>query len=114
MTAGRRKHVLLAFYRAMWRQIFSRFRKSGLHPFPLLDTLRTYTWRKAIADIRAGTNVALLDFPQGMAYALIAGLPVQMGLFCSALSSITGPLTASSRFVMLGPTNATAVMLLST
>jgi len=98
----------------MWRQVFDRFRKSGLHPFPLLDTLRGYTWRKALADLRAGTNVALLDFPQGMAYALIAGLPVQMGLFCSALSSITGPFTASSRFVMLGPTNATAVMLLST
>tara|TARA_R100000027_G_scaffold61554_4_gene52990 strand:- start:2484 stop:4109 length:1626 start_codon:yes stop_codon:yes gene_type:complete len=48
-----------------------------------------------------------------MAYALIAGLPVQMGVFCSALSSITGPFLASSRFIMLGPTNATAVLLLS-
>ncbi|MCV6604280.1 MAG: SulP family inorganic anion transporter, partial [Porticoccaceae bacterium] len=57
--------------------------------------------------------VALLDFPQAMAYALIAGLPVQMGIYCSALSSIFGPIFASSRFVMLGPTNATAVMLLS-
>jgi len=49
-----------------------------------------------------------------MAYALIAGLPVQFGIFCSALASLIGPVFASSRFVMLGPTNATAVMLLST
>jgi SulP family sulfate permease len=49
-----------------------------------------------------------------MAYALIAGLPVQSGIFGSALSTITGPTLASSRFVMLGPSNATAVMLLST
>ncbi len=98
----------------MWQKVLSFFRKSGLHPFPLYNTLRTYSFRKALADFRAGTNVALLDFPQGMAYALIAGLPVQTGIFCSALSSITGPFLASSRFVMLGPTNATAVMLLST
>ena len=58
-------------------------------------------------------NVALLDFPQSMAYALIAGLPVQTGLHASALGSLTGPLFASSRFLMLGPTNATAILLLS-
>jgi len=95
-------------------RVITRFlRSSGLQLFPLGKTLRQYSWKKAGADGRSAINVALLDFPQGMAYALIAGLPVQMGIFCSALSSITGPLFASSRFVMLGPTNATAVMLLS-
>lgn len=98
----------------MWQTLLSFFRKRGLHPFPLGETLRGYSIHKAVADLRAGLNVALLDFPQGMAYALIAGLPVQMGIFGSALSSLTGPCLASSRFVMLGPTNATAVMLLST
>ena len=98
----------------MLGKVLNWFRQSGLHPFPLYKTLRDYSMRKAFADLRASFNVALLDFPQGMAYALIAGLPVQAGIFCSALSSITGPFLASSRFVMLGPTNATAVMLLST
>jgi len=87
--------------------------RHALKVFPLLKTLRTYSRAKFLADIRAALNVALLDFPQGMAYALIAGLPVQIGIFCSSLASITGPIFASSRFVMLGPTNATAVMLLS-
>jgi len=98
----------------MWQKAISFFNKRGLHPFPLAETIRHYSLRKAVADLRAAVNVALLDFPQGMAYALVAGLPVQMGIFGSALSSITGPFLASSRFVMLGPTNATAVMLLST
>jgi len=80
---------------------------------PIFRTLREYSWGKAFADARAAVNVALLDFPQGMAYALIAGLPVQVGIFGSTLASITGPIFASSRFIMLGPTNATAVMLLS-
>ncbi|MGE9291359.1 MAG: SulP family inorganic anion transporter [Puniceicoccales bacterium] len=89
-------------------------RSTGLRPFPLGKTLREYSWAKAKADGKSAINVVFLDFPQGMAYALIAGLPVQMGVFCSALASITGPFLASSRFIMLGPTNATAVMLLST
>lgn len=96
------------------RSLISWFQESGLKLFPLKETLREYTVAKAIADFKAAINVALLDFPQGMAYALIAGLPVQTGIFCSAMSSVTGPALASSRFVMLGPTNATAVMLLST
>jgi SulP family sulfate permease len=90
------------------------WRSRKLDPFPLRRTIANYSFGKAKADIRAALNVALLDFPQGMAYALIAGLPVQVGIFCSSLASITGPFLASSRFVMLGPTNATAVMLLST
>ena len=79
----------------------------------LLTHLRHYTWEKARKDFRAGLNVALLDFPQSMAYALIAGLPVQAGLHASALGSLVGPCFASSRFLMLGPTNATAILLLS-
>lgn len=84
-----------------------------LKQIPLSTHLRQYSWAKLGKDASAGLNVALLDFPQGMAYALIAGLPVQFGIFSSAIGSITGPLFASSRFLMLGPTNASAVLLLS-
>jgi SulP family sulfate permease len=89
------------------------FKIRGIDLFPLRHSLRGYTFGKALKDLRAALNVALLDFPQAMAYALLAGLPVQIGIFCSSIASITGPFMASSRFVMLGPTNATAVMLLS-
>lgn len=64
-------------------------------------------------DLRAGINVALLAFPQGMAYALIAGLPIQYGIYGSAVACLVSPIFAHSRFITLGPTNATAVMLLS-
>jgi sulfate permease, SulP family len=86
---------------------------SKLKIFPIVESLRGYNPAKAKSDAKAAINVALLDFPQGMAYALLAGLPVQFGIFCSSLASLVGPFFASSRFVMLGPTNATAVMLLS-
>lgn len=65
------------------------------------------------ADLRAGFNVALLAFPQGMAYALIAGLPIQFGLMCFIGASLVAPFFASSRFNSYGPSNATSVLILS-
>ncbi len=80
---------------------------------PLFKFLKGYGKKDLLADSKAGANVALLDFPQGMAYAMIAGLPVNFGIYSSAIGSITGPLLDSSRYLMLGPTNATAVLLLN-
>ena len=48
-----------------------------------------------------------------MAYAVIAGLPLSYGLFGSAVASIVGMFFAGSRFIVLGPTNATSVMVMS-
>ncbi len=80
---------------------------------PLFAFLKGYTWKRFGSDAKAGLNVALLDMPQGMAYAMIAGLPVNFGIYSSSLGSISGALFGSSRFLMLGPTNASAVLLLS-
>ncbi|MFP6902005.1 MAG: SulP family inorganic anion transporter [Opitutales bacterium] len=86
----------------------------GVEPFPFLKVLRAYACSTFRADFKAGLNVALLAFPQGMAYALIAGLPIEYGIYGSALAAIFGSFFAGSRFIMLGPTNATAVILLGT
>ncbi|MBL4576708.1 MAG: SulP family inorganic anion transporter, partial [Opitutaceae bacterium] len=86
----------------------------GIQLFPIWKVLTQYNNQKFNSDIRAGLNVALLAFPQGMAYAMIAGLPIQYGIFGSAIATIVGPIFAGSRFVMMGPTNATSVLLLST
>ncbi len=81
--------------------------------FPLRKSLRGYGREHFEGDLRAGINVALLAFPQGMAYALIAGLPIQYGIYGSAVAAMIAPVFAKGRFITLGPTNATAVMLLS-
>ncbi len=72
-----------------------------------------YNYSALRGDMLAGLNVALLAFPQGMAYAMIAGLPIEYGIYGSAVASIVGGIFAGSRFVTLGPTNATAVLLAS-
>lgn len=85
-------------------------RRNHLHYFPLAPALRGYNPQRARGDLRAGLNVALLAFPQGMAYAAIAGLPIQYGIFASAIAALMGPILSGSRFIILGPTNATSVL----
>jgi len=62
-------------------------------------------------DLMAAINVALLAFPQGMAYALVAGIPIKYGILGSAVAATAGSLFTGGRFIVLGPTNATAVLL---
>ena len=80
---------------------------------PIRRHLKGYNGAALKGDFRAGVNVALLAFPQGMAYALIAGLPIQYGIYGSAVAAIVATFFAGSRFITLGPTNATSVVLAS-
>lgn len=81
--------------------------------FPLPRSLASYRTGMISGDLRAGLNVALLAFPQGMAYALIAGLPIQYGIYGSAIAGMVAPIFAKTKYITMGPTNATSVMLLS-
>jgi len=78
---------------------------------PFIHTLKSYNRSSWSGDWRASINVALLAIPQGMAYALVAGLPIQYGLLGSAFAAIFGGVLGKGRFITLGPTNATAVLL---
>lgn len=80
---------------------------------PLLPQLKRYSPSKFADDIRAGFNVAVLSFPVNMAYALVAGLPISYGIFSGIIASIMGLLFCKSVYITFGPSNATAVMLLS-
>lgn len=79
---------------------------------PGVPGLKATTFKKFYPDdFKAGANVALLAIPQGMAYALVAGLPIHYGLFGSAIAALVGGIFGSGKFITLGPTNATAVLL---
>jgi sulfate permease, SulP family len=96
-----------------WHQFMHAEGRTPLAGFPLWQTIKNYTWPQFKADIKAAFNVSLLDLPQGMAYAAVAGLPLHFGPTCSATASVVGPLFASSRHTIFGPTNATAFMVFS-
>mgnify|MGYP001499815163 CR=1 FL=1 len=82
-------------------------------PAPYRGELQGYSAGKLGKDTRAGLNVALLALPQGMAYALVAGLPIHFGITCSVVAAMISPVFAGSRHPILGPTNATAFMVFS-
>src|SRR5262245_36975484 len=80
---------------------------------PALDSLRRYGVEQARADFVAGFSVAAVAVPQAMAYALIAGLPAQYGLYTAIVMTAAGALLDSSRQLINGPTNAISIALLS-
>jgi len=80
---------------------------------PALDSLRRYDPSAARADLIAGFSVAAVAVPQAMAYAMIAGLPAEYGLYTAIVMTAVGALLDSSRQLINGPTNAISIALLS-
>ena len=84
-----------------------------LRVVPALDALRGYGAAEARADFLAGLTVATVAVPQAMAYAMVAGLPVEYGLYTAIVMTAVGALFASSRQLINGPTNAISIAVLS-
>ncbi len=103
-----------AIWKGIKRNARQAVRNNQIDLLPMRRWVRGYGKQEAKGDFRAGLNVALLAFPQSMAYAFIAGLPIQYGIYGAIVASILGGIFSRSHFVTLGPTNATAIMVLST
>jgi SulP family sulfate permease len=80
---------------------------------PALDALRTYSLAALGADVMAGFTVATIAVPQAMAYAMLAGLPPEYGLYTAIVVTGVGALFDSSRQLINGPTNAISIALLT-
>ncbi len=80
---------------------------------PALDALRGYSSRVLAHDAAAGLTVAAVAVPQAMAYAQIAGIPPQYGLYTAIVMTAVGALFDSSKQLINGPTNAISIATLS-
>jgi SulP family sulfate permease len=80
---------------------------------PAFDSLRTYTFQAFRKDVLAGLTVAMVALPQAMAYATIAGLPPQYGLYTAIVMTAVGALFDSSKQLINGPTNAISIAVFS-
>ena len=81
---------------------------------PILVWLPRYNRTWLAADILAGLTLWGLVVPEGMAYAGIAGLPPQAGLYTLVASLLVYALLGSSRHLSVGATSATAALIAST
>lgn len=79
--------------------------------FSLKRDFEGYSWSLFYQDFSASVTVALLTVPQAMACALLAGLPLTSGIFAAIYSSLIAALFGSSRHLMVGPSNAIAILL---
>ncbi|RZO57782.1 MAG: solute carrier 26 family protein, partial [Sandaracinaceae bacterium] len=71
---------------------------------PALGWLRGYDARRDLAgDVSAGLTVAVMLIPQGMAYAMLAGLPPVIGLYASVVPLLVYALLGTSRQLAVGP-----------
>ncbi|NND52186.1 MAG: sodium-independent anion transporter, partial [Flavobacteriaceae bacterium] len=71
--------------------------------FPLLEVLKNYNRDLFQNDLVAGLTVGVMLIPQGMAYAMIAGLPPVYGLYAATLPLIIYALFGTSRQLAVGP-----------
>ncbi|MDX2257216.1 MAG: sulfate permease [Pseudanabaenaceae cyanobacterium bins.39] len=78
--------------------------------FPALNWLRNYKSQHLLGDITAGVIVTSLLIPQSMAYALLAGLPPQVGLYATILPAIVYPLLGTSQVLAVGPVAVDSLM----
>jgi SulP family sulfate permease len=81
--------------------------------FSIKSDLEGYSKETLRRDLSAAFSVAMMTFPQAMAYALIAGLPLSCGLFAAIFSTIIAATFGSSRQLVVGPSNALAILIQS-
>ena len=79
-----------------------------------METLKSYDKEKARKDAIAGLIGAIIVLPQGVAFATIAGLPPQYGVFAAIVPAIFGALWGSSYHLVSGPTTAISLLIFST
>ncbi|MFY0599654.1 MAG: solute carrier family 26 protein [Cyclobacteriaceae bacterium] len=71
--------------------------------FPFIEWLSTYRKEYLKGDLFAGLTVGVMLIPQGMAYAMIAGLPPVYGLYASVVPQIIYAIFGTSRQLSVAP-----------
>ncbi|KAL2218755.1 sulfate transporter family-domain-containing protein [Thermoascus aurantiacus ATCC 26904] len=74
-----------------------------LNLFPFLQWIGRYNLQWFLGDLIAGVTVGCVVVPQGMAYAKLAELPVQFGLYSSFMGVLIYWLFATSKDITIGP-----------
>ena len=77
---------------------------------PILDWGARYDRDTATSDIVAAVIVTIMLIPQSLAYALLAGLPAEMGLYASILPLVAYAIFGTSRALAVGPVAVVSLM----
>ncbi len=78
--------------------------------FPILDWGRRYNRQTLTSDLVAAVIVTIMLIPQSLAYALLAGLPPEVGLYASILPLIAYAIFGTSSALAVGPVAVVSLM----
>ena len=85
-----------------------------MHPiaryFPVLQWSKNYNKETLTSDLVAAVIVTIMLIPQSLAYALLAGLPAEMGLYASILPLVAYAIFGTSRALAVGPVAVISLM----
>jgi len=85
-------------------------RQKWLPALPILDWGRRYNQDKLTGDLLAAVIVTLMLIPQSLAYAMLAGLPPEVGLYTSIAPLVLYAIFGSSRVLAVGPVAVVSLM----
>ena len=78
--------------------------------FPILTWGAQYSWRTFSNDLLVAAIVTIMLIPQSLAYALLAGLPAQVGLYASIAPLVLYAIFGTSRTLAVGPVAVASLM----
>lgn len=78
--------------------------------FPILEWGRRYDRATAASDLLAAAIVTIMLIPQSLAYAMLAGLPPQVGLYASIAPLVAYAVFGTSRALAVGPVAVVSLM----
>jgi len=78
--------------------------------FPILQWLKVYNRSTFTSDLVAALIVTIMLIPQSLAYALLAGLPAEVGLYASILPLVAYAIFGTSRTLAVGPVAVVSLM----
>jgi sulfate permease, SulP family len=78
--------------------------------FPILDWGPKYSRRTLVNDLTVAAIVTIMLIPQSLAYALVAGLPPQIGLYASMAPLVLYAIFGTSRALAVGPVAVASLM----
>lgn len=82
-----------------------------MQKLPIIQWLPQYNCNTAIGDLVAGITVGLTVIPHGLAFANIAGIPVQYGLYTAFLGCFVYIIFGTCKASAIGPTAISSVLL---
>src|SRR6056297_244898 len=81
--------------------------------FPLIRTLQDYSRSAFQGDVSAGITVGIMLIPQGMAYAILAGMPPVYGLYAAIVPLFIYALFGSSKQLAVGPVAMVSLLVIA-